>query len=62
VTNSSKPRTAAILWFVASACSFLAAVITYSANGQINWSLFAAAVFTAAIGFSVLRRSRPTGV
>jgi hypothetical protein len=55
-------RRAAMLWFIASALSLAAAVITYSGEGQIKWPLIAAAVFLAAMGFSSLRRSRPGGV
>lgn len=55
-------RSAAILWFVASALALAAAVITYSDERQIKWPLLAATVFLAAMGFSTLRRSRSDGV
>ena len=59
---SPSSRTAAILWFVASALSLIAAVITYTGDRQIKWPLLAATVFLAAMGVSTLRRSRSDGV
>lgn len=49
-------RRGAILWFVASALSFVAAILTYSGEGRIKWTLLAATFFLAAMGFSTLRR------
>ena len=61
MVNASGQRRAAILWFIASALSLTAAMITYGGERQIKWSLFAATVFLAAMGFSSLRRSRSDG-
>lgn len=61
MAESSDPRRAALLWFVASALSLAAAVLTYSGEGLIKWPLIAATVFLAAMGFSTLRRSRSGG-
>jgi hypothetical protein len=60
MAKPSNLRLAAVLWFVASALALAAAIITYTEDGQIKWSLFAATVFTAALGLSTLRRSRST--
>lgn len=51
----------AILWFVASGLSLVAALLNYSGEGEIKWTLLAATFFMAAMGFSSLRRSRPDG-
>ena len=58
MTKALKPKTAGILWLVASALSLAAALITYSSGGQIKWSLVAATVFLAVMGFTTLWRSR----
>ena len=50
------------LWLTAAALAFAAAVVTYTRRGEINAALLAAAVFLAAMGFGVLRRSRRAGV
>ena len=55
-------RNAAILWFVASALSLAAAVITYTGDREIKWPLLAATIFLAAMGVSTLRRSKSDGV
>ena len=47
-----------MLWFLASALSLTAAAVIYGREGQIRWSLLAATVFLAAMGFRSLRRSR----
>jgi hypothetical protein len=62
VADGPSLRRAATLWFVASALSLAAAVLTYSDGGQIKWPLIAATIFLAAMGFSSLRRSRSGGV
>lgn len=49
---------AVTLWFTASALSLAAAVINYTADGEIKWFLLGATIFTAAMGFSTLRGSR----
>ena len=61
MAESSGPRSAAVLWFVASALSLAATVLTYSGEGLIKWPLIAATVFLAAMGFSSLRRSSSGG-
>ena len=61
MVNASGLRRAAILWFIASALSLTAALVTYGGEGQIKWPLLAATVFLAAMGFSSLRRSRSDG-
>jgi len=52
----------AILWFIASALSLIAALLTYTGEGEIKWPLLAATFFMAAMGFSSLRRSKSGGV
>lgn len=47
-----------MLWFIASALSLTAAVVTYAGEGRLKWPLLAATVFLAAMGFSSLRRSK----
>ncbi|HZI66934.1 MAG TPA: hypothetical protein VFF17_10255 [Thermoanaerobaculia bacterium] len=61
MANVPNPRVAAGLWFTASALSLAAAVIHYAGNGEIKWFLLAASLFTAAVGYSTLRRSKSTG-
>jgi hypothetical protein len=61
VAESSGTRRAAVLWFVASALSLTAAVLTYTGEGRIKWPLIAATVFLAAMGISSLRRSSSGG-
>jgi hypothetical protein len=61
VAESSGTRRAAVLWFVASALSLTAAVLTYTGEGLIKWPLIAATVFLAAMGISSLRRSSSGG-
>lgn len=51
-------RRAAMLWFIGSALSLTAAVVTYAREGQLRWPLLAATVFLAAMGFNSLRRSK----
>jgi len=51
----------AILWFIASALSLVAALLTYTGEGEIKWPLLAATFFMAAMGFSTLRRSKSRG-
>jgi hypothetical protein len=46
----------------AAALAFAAAVVIYTRRGEIKVVYFAAAVFLAAMGFGVLRRSRRAGV
>jgi hypothetical protein len=53
---------AAFLWLAAAALAFGAAVVTYTRSGEIKAALLAAALFLAAMGFGVLRRSRRAGV
>lgn len=55
-------RLAAFLWLFAAALAFLAAVVAYTRRGEIKVVLLAAAIFLAAMGFGVLRRSRRAGV
>jgi hypothetical protein len=57
----SKIRLAAGLWLTAAALAFAAAVVSYTRRGEIKVVLLAAAVFLAAMGFGVLRRSRRAG-
>jgi membrane protein implicated in regulation of membrane protease activity len=59
--KKSSLRRGAILWFIASALSLTAAMLTFSGEGRINWALLAATVFMAAIGFRSLRRSKSDG-
>lgn len=54
-------RRGAILWFIASALSLTAAILTFSGERKIKWPLLAATVFMAAMGFSSLRRSKSDG-
>jgi hypothetical protein len=61
LTKASVLRRAAILWFVASGLSLIAAVVTYSTDHEIKWSLLAATVFLGAMGGSNLRRSKSAG-
>ena len=61
MARPSGQRLAAVLWFTASALSLAAAVINYTADGEITWFLLGATIFTAAMGFSILRRSSSTG-
>ena len=58
MTKALKTRTAGILWLIASALSLAGALITYSGGGEIKWSLVAATVFLAVMGFTTLWRSR----
>lgn len=51
----------AILWFIASALSFIAALLAYTGEGEIKWPLLAATFFMAAMGFSSLKRSKSDG-
>jgi len=51
-------RRVATLWFIASGLALIAAGVTYARAGEIRWSLLAATVFLAAMGFRSLRRSR----
>jgi hypothetical protein len=60
--KKSRIRLAAGLWLTAAALAFAAAVVTYTRRGEIKVELLAAAVFLAAMGFGVLRRSRRAGV
>lgn len=59
MADLSSSRVAAGLWFTASLLSLTAAVIHYAGDGEIKWFLLAAAIATAAMGFTTLRRSRP---
>jgi hypothetical protein len=52
----------AFLWLAAAALAFLAAVISYTKTGEVRAAYLAAAVFLAAMGFGVLRRSKNAGV
>lgn len=61
MANPPNLRTAAILWFVSSALALTAAVITYFNGDGLKWPLLAATVFTAALGWSTLRRSKSGG-
>ena len=44
-----------------SALALLAVLIGWSKDGEIEWSLFAGAAFTAVMGWSALGRSKSTG-
>jgi hypothetical protein len=49
-----------ILSIIAAALAFTAAIIRYSADGEVRWSLIAAAAFILAFGVGAKRRgSRP---
>ncbi len=48
-------RLPAILWFIASALCLVAALVAYTKNGRIKWSLFAASVFLATMGLTMSR-------
>ena len=61
LTDASKAKKTAILWFVASALSLAAALLRYGSDEEVRWPLLAAVVFLAAMGFSTLRRSRAGG-
>jgi hypothetical protein len=60
--KKSRIRLAAGLWLTAAALAFAAAVVIYTRRGEIKVVYLAAAVFLAAMGFGVLRRSRRAGV
>jgi len=62
LAGPSNTRVAALLWFIAAALNFAAAVVIYTSSGEIRVIPLAAALFLAAMGFGVLRRSRRTGV
>jgi hypothetical protein len=59
--KASRFRLIALLWLAAAALAFGAAVITYTRSGEIRATLLAAAIFLAAMGFGVLRRSKRAG-
>jgi hypothetical protein len=61
MANPPNLRLAATLAFIASALALAAALITYLNGEGIKWSLLAGAAFMAALGWSNLRRSKPTG-
>jgi hypothetical protein len=61
LNKASRIRLTAFLWLTAAALAFAAAVVTYTRSGEIRVALLAAAVFLAAMGFGVLRRSRRPG-
>jgi hypothetical protein len=61
VSAASNLRRLAVLWFVATALALTAALIGWSKNGEIEWALYAGAVFTAVMGWSALRRSKSIG-
>lgn len=46
-----------ILSIVAAALALTAAIIRYVADGEVRWSLIAAAVFLLAFGFGAKRRN-----
>jgi hypothetical protein len=60
--KAARIRLTALLWLAAAALAFGAAVLTYTRSGEIRVALLAAAIFLAAMGFGVLRRSRRAGV
>jgi hypothetical protein len=60
VSTASNLRRLAVLWFVATGLALAAALIGWSNDGEIEWSLFAGAAFTAVMGWSALRRSKST--
>ena len=45
-----------VLWFVAAALSVIAFAIRYAKGGGPQWSLAAAAAFTATMGLVALKR------
>ena len=49
-------RLTLILSIVAAALALAAAVIRYTADGEVRWSLIAAAVFILAFGFGAKSR------
>ena len=59
--KTARIRLTAILWLAAAALAFAAAVVTYTRSGEIRFTLLAATLFLAAMGFGVLRRSRRAG-
>ena len=61
LSDASKAKKTAILWFVASALSLAAALLNYASDERVRWPLIAAVIFLAAMGFSTLRRSRSGG-
>jgi hypothetical protein len=60
--RAAKIRLMAFLWLAAAALACLAAVISYTKTGEVRAAYLAAAVFLAAMGFGVLRRSKNAGV
>jgi hypothetical protein len=57
----SGQRLAAALAFIAAALALVAAVVNYTRQAEIKWSLLAATAFLVALGLAALRRSRSGG-
>ena len=58
MASGSPARVGALLWLAAAALAFIAAVVTYTRTGELKVTLLGATLFLAAVGFSLLRRSR----
>ena len=61
MTQTNYAKLTLILAVVAAALAFGAAVVRYSADGEIRWSLIAAAVFILAFGLGAKGRIAPKG-
>ncbi len=59
MTQANYARLTLILAVVAALLAFSAAVIRYQADGEIRWSLIAAAAFILAFGFGAKARIGP---
>ena len=59
--RAAKIRFTALLWLIAAALAFLAAVIAYTKSGEVRAAYLAAAVFLAEMGFGMLRRANKSG-
>lgn len=59
VTDRPAGRKAtAVLWFIAGALAWIAAIIRYSRGHEVKWTLAFAGLFCVAVGITALRRSR----
>ncbi|HVE66488.1 MAG TPA: hypothetical protein VNC59_07900 [Thermoanaerobaculia bacterium] len=58
MASGSPGRAGALLWLVAAALAFIAAVVAYTRTGELKVTLLGATLFFAAMGFGFLRRSR----
>ena len=53
---------AALLAFIAATLAAVAVGIGYARRGSVDWSMIAAALFMAALGWGALQRSKSDGV